>query len=61
MAAELGAGSSEAAEGDTTDRVELETSVKSVESTTKGGPAAGEGRLDVVPFAWMHAVVGDSV
>jgi len=54
---ELGVGSA-VAEGETTEPVLLDTSIKNIESTAAGGQ---EGSLDVVEIAWMHAVVGGLV
>lgn len=48
---ELGVGSNAAAEGDTVEGLELDTSVKNVDSATGSGPDVGEGSLDVVHSA----------
>jgi len=45
---ELGSVSSSAAGGGMAERVELDTSVKNIDSTAGGGPAVGEGSSDVV-------------
>ena len=61
MLGELGVGSSEAAEADTAVQVEIDTSVKNIESATDGGQDVGKGSLYVVKIAWMHAAGGGSV
>ena len=57
MIGELGVGSNgEDAEGDQAERVQLETSIKHVESSARDGQEVGEGSWNFVRFARMHAV-----